>query len=168
MVWEAGWNDPLTGYLASFASLIGDKRTGVTLGETVRGIIGAGSLVCERIAAHSPVLQAVHAALPVESPWPSVTWIMDSEMDDVAVWCTIWDQEEHLVVRAKHLDRLIEYQDGDGQWQAGHLAEARPAGPWLAQAQTEMVVARDSQKRPKAQLVTAEIRSRSIRVRYER
>jgi hypothetical protein len=56
MVCEAGWNDPMTGYLASFAALVGDKRTGVTFGETVRGIIGAGSLVCERIAAHSPVL----------------------------------------------------------------------------------------------------------------
>jgi hypothetical protein len=290
MTWEMSWEDPFAGYLEHFGELIGDKRTGVTFGEVVRGIISAGSLVCERIAAHSPVLQAVkdgaqrvsrmatgestkrsdldaasvtdrlrqrgltnlrqgagdelwlvldlsdlrkpyaemmpdlmqvkdldgglvpgyrtvnvlgvtpqrrgilyhrlfssvaddfvsqpqevqtalqtvHAALPAQQPWPCVTWIMDSEMDDVAVWRSVWEQDEHLVVRAKHLDRLIEYQNQAGEWQAGHLSEARPTGPWLAQAQTEMVLTRGRQVRPKAQTVTAEIRSRPIRVRYER
>jgi hypothetical protein len=290
MTWEMSWEDPFAGYLKHFAGLIGDKRTGVTFGEVVRGILSAGSLVCERIAAHSPVLHAVkdgaqrvsrlargestkrsdlgaadlterlrqrgldhlsqaatdelwliadlselrkphaermpdlmpvkdldgslvpgyrtmnvlgvtpqhrgilyhhlfssHAADFVSQPleiqtalqtvqaavqsrqrWSSVTWIMDREMDDVAVWRTVWEQAAHLVVRAQHLDRLIEYQNDDGAWQAGHLAEARPTGPWLAQAQTDMVVMRGSQRRPKAQTVTAEIRSRPLRVRYER
>jgi hypothetical protein len=290
MTWEMSWEDPFAGYLKHFDGLIGDKRTGVTFGEVVRGIISAGSLVCERIAAHSPVLQAVkdgaqrvsrlargestkrsdlgaadlterlrqrglddlsqaetdelwligdlselrkphaemmpdlmqvkdldgslvpgyrtmnvlgvtpqqrgilyhhlfsshaadfvsqpqeiqtaletvHAAVRSRQRWSSVTWIMDREMDDVAVWRTIWEHAEHLVVRAKHLERLIEYQNDDGAWQAGHLAQARPTGLWLAQAQTEMVVTRGSQPRPKAQTVTAEIRSRPIRVRYER
>ncbi len=290
MTWEMTWEDPFAGYLQHFGGLIGDKRTGVTFGEVVRGIISAGSLVCERIAAHSPVLhavkdgaqrvsrmasgestkrsdleaadlterlrqrgldnlsqaktddlwliadlselrkphaemmpdlmqvkdldgslvpgyrtmnvlgvtpqqrgilyhhlfssqaadfvsqpleiqtalQTVHAAVQPRKRWSSVTWIMDSEMDDVAVWRTIWEQDEHLVVRAKHLDRLIEHQNADGAWQVGHLAGARPTGAWLAQAQTEMVVMRGSQRRPKAQTVTAEIRSRPIRVRYER
>lgn len=290
MTWEMSWEDPFAEYLKDFGALIGDKRTGVTFGEVVRGIISAGSLICERIAAHSPVLQVVkdgaqrvsrmatgestkrsdldaasvtdrlrqrglanlrqgagdevwlildlsdlrkpyaemmpdlmqvkdldgglvpgyrtvnvvgvtpqrrgilyhrlfssvaddfvsqpqevqtalqtvHAALPAQQPWPCVTWIMDREMDDVAVWRSVWEQDEHLVVRAKHLDRLIEYQNQAGEWQAGHLAEARPTGPWLAQAQTEMVVTRGRQVRPKAQMVTAEIRSRPIRVHYER
>jgi hypothetical protein len=44
------------GYLASFGHLIGDQRTRVTFGEVVRGIINAGSLVCQRIAAGSAVL----------------------------------------------------------------------------------------------------------------
>jgi hypothetical protein len=275
--------------LQHFGGLIGDKRTGVTFGEVVRGIIGAGSLVCEQIAAHSPVLhavkdgaqrvsrmangestkrsdlaaadltarlrqrgldnlsqaatdelwligdfcelrkphaemmpdlmqvkaldgslvpgyrtmnvlgltpqqrgilyhhlfsshaadfvsqpleiqtalQTVHAAVRARQRWSSVTWIMDREMDDVALWRTIWEQDEHLVVRAKHLDRRIEYQDDEGVWQAGQLAQARPSGPWLAQAQTEMVVLRGRQPRPKAQTVTAELRSRPLRVRYE-
>jgi hypothetical protein len=289
MVWEAQWDDWLAGYLTSFAKLIGDRRTGVTLAETIRGIISAGSLVCERIAAHSPVLQGVkdgaqrvsrmatgestkrseidaerlterlrerglddlgqadtdelwlildlselrkphaevmpdlmqvkdldgslvpgyrtvnvlgvtpkhrgilyhrlfssrseefvsqpqeiqaaletvHTAIQARARWQAVTWIMDSEMDDVAVWRTIWEQDAHLVVRAKHLDRLIEYQDENGHWQSGHLSEAQPAGDWLAQVQSEMVVTRGRQVRPKAQMVTAEIRSRPIRVRYE-
>jgi hypothetical protein len=53
---EASQEGLLPGYLASFGGLIGDKRTGVTFRETVKGIIGAGSLVCQRIAAISAVL----------------------------------------------------------------------------------------------------------------
>jgi hypothetical protein len=50
---------PLVEYLGQFEGLIGDKRTGETFSEVVRGIINAGSLVCQQIAAHSPVLSAV-------------------------------------------------------------------------------------------------------------
>ena len=46
----------LVEYLGAFDGLIGDQRTGVTFRETVKGIIGAGSLVCQRIAASSAVL----------------------------------------------------------------------------------------------------------------
>jgi hypothetical protein len=49
---------PFAEYLVHFDSLIGDKRTSTTFGEIVRGIINAGSLVCQRIAAHSPLLSA--------------------------------------------------------------------------------------------------------------
>jgi hypothetical protein len=41
-------------YLTSFTDLAGDARTARLLGETVRGIIGAESLCCARIAAFSP------------------------------------------------------------------------------------------------------------------
>lgn len=50
---------PLAEYLGQFGGLIGDKRTGQTFNEVVRGIINAGSLICQQIAAHSPVLSAV-------------------------------------------------------------------------------------------------------------
>lgn len=50
---------PLREYLGHFDGLIGDKRTGQTFSEVVGGIINAGSLVCQQIAAHSPVLSAV-------------------------------------------------------------------------------------------------------------
>ncbi len=46
-------------YVKRFEPLIGDKRTRLTFKETVRGIISAGSLVCQRVAAHSAVLSAV-------------------------------------------------------------------------------------------------------------
>jgi len=59
MEWHATWEDPFTTYLTQFASLIGDARTRVTFTATVKGIIAAGSLVCQRIAAQSPLLAAV-------------------------------------------------------------------------------------------------------------
>ena len=62
MQWEVAWNDPLTQYLAPFDILVGDRRTWTTLTETVRGIIGSGSLICQRIATHSPLLSRVQKA----------------------------------------------------------------------------------------------------------
>jgi hypothetical protein len=44
----------LEAYVAPFAALAGDRRTGRLLGDVVRGIIGGESLVCSRIAAFSP------------------------------------------------------------------------------------------------------------------
>ncbi len=41
-------------YLAWFAPLVGDRRTGRLLGAAVAGIIGAESLVAARIAAFPP------------------------------------------------------------------------------------------------------------------
>ncbi len=59
MEWQATWEEPFAAYLAHFHSLIGDARTRITFSETVKGIVAAGSLVCQRIAAHSPVLAAI-------------------------------------------------------------------------------------------------------------
>lgn len=59
MEWQATWEDPFTRYLSPFHDLIGDARTRTTLTETVQGMIGAGSLVCQRSAAHAPILAAV-------------------------------------------------------------------------------------------------------------
>lgn len=48
--------DVFTAYLASFSDLAGDARTSRLLDQTVRGIIGAESVCCARIAAFSPRL----------------------------------------------------------------------------------------------------------------
>ncbi len=53
MVWEPSWESPFAGYLSSFNELIGDRRTGFTFRETIKGIIASGSLICQRIAGHS-------------------------------------------------------------------------------------------------------------------
>jgi hypothetical protein len=58
MAWEAKWEDPLSEYVRSYDSLIGDRRTGWTFREVIKGIIGAGKLVCQQIAAHSAMLTA--------------------------------------------------------------------------------------------------------------
>ncbi len=44
----------LDAYVAPFADLAGDRRTGRLLGDVVHGIIGSESLLCTRIAAFSP------------------------------------------------------------------------------------------------------------------
>ncbi|MEM3433808.1 MAG: hypothetical protein QXP27_06495 [Candidatus Methanomethyliaceae archaeon] len=56
MEWQAAWEDPFRAFLQAFEDLIRDRRSKLTLAETIRGIIAAGSLVCQRIAACSPVL----------------------------------------------------------------------------------------------------------------
>ena len=60
MEWQIHWDDPFTSYCSQFARLVGDARTRTTLTETLRGIIAAGSLVCQRIAACSPILSTAH------------------------------------------------------------------------------------------------------------
>jgi hypothetical protein len=49
-----GQRSLLDEYLGPFAPLIGDRRTGRLFRATVRGIIGAETLVAARIAAFSP------------------------------------------------------------------------------------------------------------------
>lgn len=289
MNWQATWEDPFTAYLHDFDSFIGDVRTRTTVRETVKGIIGAGSLVCQRIAAHSPVFAAVQdgaqrilrmvtgestkrspdldaahltaklrtravehlAQTPSDELWlmadgselrkpharvmphlmrvrsldgrlvngyrtltvigvtphhrgvlyhhlfssqtpdfvseshevqqalttvsaaiaplkvqRPTTWVLDSGFDDVAVWRTIWEQDEHVVCRVKHPERLITYQDRQGQWQAGDIATARQHLRWWARAETLMVVQRGRQPRPKEQRVPVEIWAAPICLHY--
>jgi hypothetical protein len=51
--------DLLDGYLTSFTSLAGDRRTATLLGETIRGILASESLICQRIVAFSPSARPV-------------------------------------------------------------------------------------------------------------
>lgn len=286
---EGEQEELLPGYLDSFARLIGDKRTETTFRETVRGIMGAGSLVCERIAASSPILsrakeggqrvsrmvrgestkrspidaesvtavlrergvahlsetdademwliadgsdlrkpyaqempdlmqvrdldgdpvagyrtlnvlgitrsrrgvlyhrlfsskeddfvsesrevqqmlQTVSAGLAELKKRMTVSWIMDSGFDDVAVWRTVWEQEEHIVCRVKHPERLVLYLDDTGQLVKGSIDRARERLTLLATAQTEMVVRRGRQQRAKKQRIPVEIRACPIQLTYE-
>jgi len=289
MEWETTWEDPFTAYLTHFDSLIGDARTRTTFAETVKGVIAAGSLVCQRIAAHAPVLAAVrngaqrvirmvtgtsttrspqlkaehltaalrthavahlgtattdelwliadgselrkpHARVmphlmrvkdldgslvngyrtlnvigitpqrrgvlyhrlfsskapgfvsePHEiqqalttvsqaiSPLKAqmvVTWILDSGFDDVAVWRTIWEQEEHVVCRVKHPERLVAFQARDGQWRDGDITAAQQHLRRVGRAETNMVVQRGRQPRPKEQRVPVDLWACPIRLRY--
>jgi hypothetical protein len=289
MDWQATWEDPFTTYLTHFDGLIGDARTRITFTETVKGIIAAGSLVCQRIAGHSPVLAAVqngaqrvirmvtgdstarspqlqaehltatlrtyavdqlgtastdelwliadgselrkpharvmphlmrvkdldgslvngyrtlngigitpnrrgvlyHRLFSSKAPdflseshevqqaltqvsqaiaslkaRMTATWILDSGFDDVAVWRTIWEQDEQVVCRIKHTDRLVRFQDQAGEWQAGNLATARQHLRCVGHAETMLVVQRGRQKRPKEQRVPVELWACPIRLRY--
>jgi len=278
----------IPGYLASFDTLIGDQRTRTTFRETVKGIIASGSLVCQRIAAHSALLnqskeggqrvsrmasaestkrspldaesvtgalrrrgvthlaevdtdelwlvadgsdlrkpyarempnlmqvrdlrgnpvpgyrtlnvigmtpsrrailyhrlfssqeegfvseslevqhslQTVSESLAVVKPRMTVSWILDRGFDDVAAWRTVWEQEEHLVCRVKHSERLVRYQNDAGEWIEGDIAAVQSQLKPLATAETEMVVRRGRQKRAKRQRVKAQIRAGSFLLTY--
>ena len=111
-------------------------------------------------------LQTTSKAIASLKSNSAVTWILDSGFDDVAVWRTICEQDEHVVVRVYHLDRLIAFPDQSGGWQRGSIAEALVTLPLLARAQTMLEVRKTGQRRAKRQSVTAEIRAGAIQVTY--
>src|SRR5947207_14056091 len=70
-------------------------------------------------------LQTVSRALTGLKKDKTVTWLLDSGFDDIAVWRTIWEQREHLVSRLYHTERKVAFQDRQGQWHEGDIAQAR-------------------------------------------
>ncbi len=109
-------------------------------------------------------LAATGAALSAQAG--AVTYLMDSQFDDVAVWAGVWGQENHLVCRLKHADRLVEHPDGAGGWRTGHLQEAAGRARELARARTELLVRQRGQRRAKRQPTTAAVAACPVRVRY--
>jgi len=53
MEWQAKWEEPLQSYLQHFDGLLGDVRTRRTFQASIKGILAAGTLICQRIAACS-------------------------------------------------------------------------------------------------------------------
>ena len=97
----------------------------------------------------------------------TVSWILDRGFDDVAVWRRIWEQEEHVVSRIYHRERLVEHQDKSGEWTQGNIQEARIHLRLQARAQARMVVRRGRQKRAKRQQVPVEIHACPLRLSYD-
>jgi hypothetical protein len=157
---------------------------GVNEGESTGRQVGAWISYAERIGYHrlfsskeedflsesqetQQALETVSGALESLKQRMAVSWIMDSGFDDIAVWRTMWEQQEHLVCRLKHPERLVEYQNVKKQWVEGDIEQARKGLKLLAKAQTEMVVRRGRQRRAKRQPVLVEIRACSIRLTYQ-
>lgn len=97
----------------------------------------------------------------------TINWIMDRGLDDVAVWRTIWEQDEHLVCRVKHTERLVEYQAADGTWRERDVAAAGQHLRPMARARAEMVVRLGRQTKEKRQEVTAKIGVCPLRLSYD-
>ena len=70
------------------------------------------------------MLTTVHEALRAGHVKSQVTWLLDSGFDDVAVWRTIWEQNDHMVCRVCQRTRLVEWQKESGAWNKGPLEEA--------------------------------------------
>jgi hypothetical protein len=112
-------------------------------------------------------LKTVSRALEGLKAQMTVSWILDSGFDDIAVWRTVWEQKEHLVCRIYHTERLVEYRDTNGEWIEGDIQTARQGLHLLATAQTDMVVRRGRQKKAKRQRVPVEIRACPLRLTYD-
>jgi hypothetical protein len=122
--------------------------------------------VSEPVEVQTALSTVSEAVEPLKARMPA-TWLMDRGFDDVAVWRTIWAQDEHLVCRVKHVDRCVSYQDRDGVWQEGHLEEAQDQLVQLATMQAEMRLRRGRQKRAKMQRVKVQIWACPMRLSYD-
>lgn len=83
-----------------------------------------------------------------------VTAILDRGFDDQAVWGAVWAQHWHLVCRIQHRDRLVRATPEAAR---EPLAALAPRLRELARVETELVVQKIGQPRPKRQPVTATI-----------
>jgi len=92
--------------------------------------------------------------------------LLDSGFDDVAVWRTIWEANEHLLCRVYHQERLVSFQDQQGQWQQGKVEQARGQMRPLARVQTTLVAKRGKQPHAKKQPVEVEVAACPLRVSY--
>lgn len=53
-----------------------------------------------------------------------ISWLLDQGFDDIALWRTIWENQDHVVCRGYHTDRLVQFCDRAGQWHQGNIAQA--------------------------------------------
>jgi hypothetical protein len=107
------------------------------LGGEVSSLIGS-SVVKNPAMSREPaeVQQAVETVSQAVAPLRAskhITWILDRGFDDMAVWRTIWQYQDHVVSRVYHTDRRVEFQDRARQWQkAGYrpsLLASAPVSP---------------------------------------
>src|SRR5258708_38415860 len=111
-------------------------------------------------------LQTVSEALDPYKTNKTVTWITDRGFDDVAVWRTMWEHNEHVVCRIYHFERTVALERSPGQWIQGNLAQAQEQVKRLARGETRMEVQRGKQQRPKRQPVGVEIAAGPVRLPY--
>jgi hypothetical protein len=109
----------------------------------------------------------VHQALQQHTPAPVVSWIMDTEMDEVAIWRTVWEQDEHLVCRLKHLARGVEFRTAEGTWQAGSVTQACGQLRLLTKTPARMKIHLGRQQRAKLQTANVELRAAPLRLTYD-
>ena len=68
--------------------------------------------------------------------------------------------------RVYHLDRLVSFEDRQGQWHEGNLEQARGQMRPLARVQTTLVAKRGKQPHAKKQPVEVEVAACPVRVTY--
>ncbi len=96
----------------------------------------------------------------------TVIYAMDSGLDDIAVWGTLWEAEQHLVCRLQHMNRIVEHRDISGTGQPISVERAADYLHDFAVVETELPVQKRGQRIAKLQKVTARVSACSIRVSY--
>ena len=140
----------------------------VGIGQERRGLLyhalfssAAPDFLSEAMEARTAMRSVATALAPLGA---EVTAILDSEFDDVADWAEVWDAGWHLLCRLKHRDRLVRPTRGAAECHLHELAKRlRP----LARVETELVVQKRGQPRPKLQPVAAAIAATPLVVRYQ-
>jgi hypothetical protein len=154
--------------------LVNGYRTLIVLGVTPqqRGVLyqrlfskNAPDFVSEPLETQQ-ALSSVSASLAPLKPRLALTWIMDSGFDDVAVWRTVWEQGEHVVVRVSHPEREVRYLDRHGQWQHGSIAQAQLQVRRLATAQSELQICLQGQRQAKRQRVQVVLSAAPLELSY--
>ena len=112
-------------------------------------------------------IRSVGAALaPLVADGATVTTILDSGFDDLAVWAEVWGQGHHLVCRVHHRDRRVRPAPDAPECRLADLApRLRPLAA-LAEVEAELVVRKTGQPRPKLQPVTVTVAATPLVVPY--
>lgn len=119
----------------------------------------APDFVSERAETRTAIGSVAAALAPLAA---EITWILDSGFDDVALWSAIWAREMGVVCRLQHRDRWVEAAAGT----ACQLVDLAPQLRPVAQLETELVVQKSGQGRPKRQPVAVTVASVPIAVRW--
>jgi hypothetical protein len=155
-------------------TLVPGYRTLSVLGLTpqCRGILyhrlfssTAADFVSEPHEVQTALTTVSQAIAPLQAAM-AVTWIVDSGFDDVAVWRTIWQQQQHVVCRLSHTERLVEFPSEERGWQSGSIDAARTSMRRLTQTTTTLDLTQPTTGRTKRQSVVAEIWVVPIRLSY--
>lgn len=110
---------------------------------------------------------SVGAALAQEECDAEVTWLLDRAFDDRAFWGVVWEQEQHLVCRLQHLDRLIRAPDKLGRWQQTKVERYGFRLPEVARVETKLRVRLGNQRKAKKQKVTVLLYAGPMKVEYQ-
>jgi len=93
-----------------------------------------------------------------------ITYIFDAGFDDIAVWAAVWGQGHRLVCRVQHRNRLVR---PTADQPPCHLHDLAPRLVPLARVETEMVVRKGKQPRPKLQPATVVVAAVPLVVDYQ-
>jgi hypothetical protein len=111
-------------------------------------------------------VRSVGKALSVLEGTPEVTWLVDRAFDDRAFWGVVWEREQHLVCRVRHLDRIVCAPDALGRWRETKVERYGYRLLEVARVRTTLRVRLGRQRQAKKQPATVMLYAGPMRVEY--